>query len=93
MKLRLAHVIDTLPKYKNNFNSGLYKNGTYKNVSILIYGTNNSIQKFDANNFPRELLEAPWYIKEIYPVVTSTYGRHANSGLYIVIEKEVRDYE
>ena len=92
MKLRLSHVMDTLPKYSNKFSKGPHKSGNYKGVNIVVYD-NNTRHNFDANNFPRELLEAPWYIKEIYPVVTSSYGSHTNAGLYIVMEKGEKDYE
>jgi hypothetical protein len=92
MKLRLSHVLDTLPRYQNNFSKGPYKNGNYARVTIIV-GFDRYAPKYDANEFPRELLEPPYYVTKIYPVVLSAYGNDANTGLYIVLDKENNNYD
>ena len=93
MKLRLAHVLPTLPRYQNNFNKGPYKNGNYSQVTILVDDYRNTRMVYDANEFPRELLEAPYYVKALYPVVTSCYHSNAPAGLKILLDKENNNYD
>lgn len=87
MKLRLAYVMDTLPKYENTFKNGPYKNGNYKGITILV-DKNNTRHSYDANEFPKELLEKPYYVKGLYPTVLSAYGGRSNPGLSILLDKE-----
>lgn len=91
-KLRLAHVLPTCPKYSNTFKKGPYKDGNYARVTILVDDDHNSRMAYDANEFPRELLEAPYYVKGLYPVITSCYHANGTAGLKIILEKEKNNY-
>jgi hypothetical protein len=90
-KLRLSHVMKTLPRYNNKFKSGPYKNGNYSRVTI-VSEENGRGRHYDANDFPRDFLEEPWYVSKIYPVVTSAHCSNATVGLYIVLDKEEKQY-
>ena len=87
MLLRLSHIMRTLPKYENKNTKGPYKNGNYKGVEIV---WNSDI--YDANNFPREFLEHPYYVKKLSPFIRSAYGSKGSAGLYIILDKEENKY-
>lgn len=91
-KLRLNQVLPTMPRYQNNFKKGPYKNGNFSGVSIIVRGNINYAHQYDANNFPRELLEQPYYVNKIYSVVLSAYCKSVNTGIYIELEKEENKY-
>lgn len=92
MKLRLSYLIDVLPKYNNDFKKGVYKSGNYKGLAIsTIDSTFGSvINTFD--DIPKELLEAPWYVKSIYPVCSSAYKGNYNCGIRIILDREENKY-
>ena len=91
MKLRLSHLLDTLPRYQNSFSKGPYKNGNYAGVSIIVRDTPYAT-KYDANNFPTKILEKPYFVNKIYPVVLSAHRSNVNTGIYIEIEMEENKY-
>lgn len=87
MKLRLAYLLPTLPRYSNNKTKGEYKNGNYKGLFITVDSGRYKRILID-EDIPKELFEKPWYVDKIVPGCTSAYGSHANSCLYIVLNKE-----
>lgn len=92
MKLRLAHVLPTLPRYNNDFAKGPYKNGNYQRVTIHYKDDTKGMFLYDANDFPREFLEAPYYVTEINPGIRSVYHSNAIIGLDIYLGKEENKY-
>lgn len=91
-KLRLSHVLPTLPRYSNDFTKGPYKNGNYQRINIHYKDEHNCMNLYDANNFPRKFLEAPYYVKEINPGIRSVYHCNATICLDIYLGKEENKY-
>lgn len=92
MKLRLSYIMEALPRYNNYFTKGPYKNGNYQRVLIHYIDENNCMNLYDANDFPREFLERPYYVKEINPGIRSVYNSNATIGLDIYLGKEENKY-
>lgn len=90
-KLRLAQLLPTLERYENKFTKGPYKNGNIISTTIKVT-FDGTFKEFDANDFPRELLERPWYVRSIYPVCKSSYMKNVNVGLSIYLDKEENEY-
>lgn len=87
MELRLSHIMSTLPKYETNHTKGPYKNGNYKGIFIVV-----DSDVYDANKFPREFLERPYYVKRLAPFIRSAYGSKGSAGLYIILDREENNY-
>ena len=92
MKLRLSYIMDNLPRYQNNLSKGSYKNGNYARITIKVEECGITQMIYDANKFPRELLEAPYYVKKLCPVATSCYHNNCTVGLQIILDKEINKY-
>lgn len=90
-RLRLNQLLPTLERYENKFTKGPYKNGNIISTTIKVT-LDGVFKEFDANEFPRELLERPWYVRKIYPICKSCYNRKANIGLTIYLDKEENKY-
>ena len=89
MKLRLSYIMDTLPRYQNKLSKGSYKNGNYQRILIHYVDEKNCMHLYDANKFPREFMEYPWYVSKIEPACRSCFQSKATVGLNIYLDKEV----
>lgn len=87
-KLRLNEVLRVCPKYSNTLKNGPYKNGNYQRVLIHYIDEKNCMHLYDANKFPREFMERPWYVSKLEPACRSCYNSNANVGLNIYLDKE-----
>lgn len=90
-KLKLSHLLPTLPRYINSISKGPYKNGNYKGVTLVtpFDGLNKSgTREYDANDFPKELLERPWYVIRVIPYVRSCHRNTGTAGLRVLLAKE-----
>ena len=87
MRLRLSHLLPTLPRYSNNKTKGEYKNGNYKGIFLAI-GNGIYRRVLVDEDIPKEYFERPWYVSQIIPKCTSAYGSKGNAGLFIILDKE-----
>lgn len=87
-KLRLAHLLPTLPRYNNRFNKGNYANGNYAGFKLSVNATGVYKDIYTDDNIPKEYLERPWYVKSIVPSYTSAHKNSAHCCLYVIIDKE-----
>lgn len=89
MKLRLAHVLPTLPRYHNSFKKGLYKDGNYNGL-LISFNSSTGIYKhiYTDADIPKEYLEQPWYVQSITPTYTSAHRNSAKCAIMIVMNKE-----
>lgn len=90
-KLKLSQLLPTLPRYINNLSKGPYKNGNYARVTLVtpFDGLNKSgTREYDANDFPKELLERPWYVIRIIPYVRSCHRNTGTAGVRVLLAKE-----
>lgn len=93
-KLRLAHVLPTLPRYHNSFKKGLYKDGNYSGLFISFNNTTGVYKHiYTDDDIPKEYFEKPWYVKSITPSYTSAHRNSASCCIMIVMNKEENDYD
>ena len=88
IRLRLAHLLPTLPRYHNSFKKGLYKDGNYCGLLISFNDTGIYKHIYTDDDIPKEYLEQPWYVKSITPSYTSAHRNSVKCAIMIVINKE-----